>query len=124
MEGFPGNALWIGDPVFIGAHVATGRLFLRFDRPLRGIQAPFDVLQFLIVFGLNTQMIESESVAAVGDGEIDARVVQHPFCVILMPHRGITAEQGAVKLNVPVEVLYRQVYMESFHVNPLKLIYA
>lgn len=103
--------------------IATGRLFLGQDRLLHGLQPLFDVLQFPIVFGLHTKVIEPELCAAVGNSEIDTRIVQHPFYIIVMPYRGLAAEQGVVKLDILLEVLYCQVYMESFHANPLKLIY-
>lgn len=91
--------------MFVGFHIATGGLFLGFDRALGGVQALFDVGKFLLVFGLYAQVIEAGLATAVGDCEIDTGVVQHPFGVIVLLNSGFAAEKGAVKLNALLQIV-------------------
>jgi len=52
-EGFPGNALRIGDPLLVGFGVAAGRSFLLQGRTLRGFQPAINLGELSLVLGLN-----------------------------------------------------------------------
>ena len=45
--------------------------------------------------------------AAIGNGKIDARVVQHPFGIVVILQGRLAAEQRAVKINILLKIFYR-----------------
>jgi len=96
MKGLPENALRVGDSVFVGTHITASCLFLGFDKLFRGVQASFDHLQFLIIFRLNTEVIEAGVGAAIRNLKVIPLIVQHPFRIIIMLYGRIASEQHAV----------------------------
>src|SRR6202008_1513767 len=81
-EGLPGNAGRIVDPGLLALGVAAGHFALLDDGAARLMQPAIDVVQLVFALDLNPQMVEPRLLAARRDGEIDARVVEHPFRVI------------------------------------------
>ena len=64
-------------------------------------------------------MIKPRFRAALRDGEIDARVIQHPFGVIAFLHTGRLAEERVVELDRCFNRIDGNVNMEAFHRNYL-----
>ena len=60
-------------------------------------------------------MIQPHLGAALGDGEVNARVVQHPFGVIRFGDGRFGGEHGRVKADARREVVDSDVDMQAFH---------
>jgi hypothetical protein len=46
-------------------------------------------LQLVLTLDLNAEMIETRLFAARRDSEIDARIIEHPFGIVWLHHRGL-----------------------------------
>src|SRR5262249_6619829 len=93
-ESLPRDAGGIVDPGLLALGVAAGHLALLDDGAAGLMQPIVDVVQLVLVLDLDAQMIEAGRFAARRDGEIDARVVEHPLGVIRLHHRRLGGEQG------------------------------
>src|ERR1700747_1770148 len=82
VEGFPGDAGGIVDPGFLGLGITAGRLALLDDGTAGLAQARIDFPQFVAVLDLDAQVIEAGLAPPRRDREVDARVVEHPLCVV------------------------------------------
>src|SRR5205085_10373630 len=77
VEGLPGDALRIGDPLLVGFGVAAGRVFGLDDRPLGAAEAVIHFCQLGLVFGLDAEMRDARGTARAGaDREIHPRVLR------------------------------------------------
>src|SRR5439155_2592599 len=78
----PMDPLRIGDPLLVGLGVAAGCRLLLDDGPLGAGQAAVDLAKLGLVLGLDAEMRDPGSLAAMrADREIDPRVVEHPLGV-------------------------------------------
>jgi hypothetical protein len=109
------NALRVGDPVLVGARVAACGVVLiqRSDLGLAHLVAQRG--QFVARFHLHPQVIEAWLHSALGDGEVDPRIVQHPLGVVVLQHRGGQAENGRVEADVRIQVIDRYMHVKAFH---------
>src|SRR5579864_4627055 len=74
-KGFPGDAGRIVDPGFLRPGVAAIGLAL-LDDVAAGLVLPrIDLVQLVLVLGLDAEMVETGGAAARRDGEIDLRIV-------------------------------------------------
>src|SRR5215831_15712120 len=84
VKGLPRHALRIGNPLLVRLGVAAGGVLRLNDRPLGPAQPVIDLRQFGLVLGLDTEMRDAGRSAGTGaDREIDPRIVEHPFNVIV-----------------------------------------
>ncbi len=97
-EGLPDHAVRIGDPALLGFGVAAGgRAFVQ-HRAVGGLQPAIDLGEFALVLDLDTEMLDpGPGVIAAGNGEVDARILEHPLRIIGLHHDGGRAEQGRVE---------------------------
>ena len=52
-------------------------------------------------------MIDAGGVGPIGNGEIDLRILQHPFRIILLQHRRLGSEERGVETYRPGEIIDR-----------------
>src|SRR3954471_7833630 len=78
-KSFPRDARRIVDPRFFRLRIATGGLSLLDDVAARCTQARIDFLQFVLALDLDAEVVEARLPAAGRDGEIDSRIIEHPF---------------------------------------------
>jgi hypothetical protein len=79
------------------------------------MQALFDFFQLIVVIHLYPQMIQPRFAATLTDGEIDARVIQHPFRIIRLHHRRSRTEKMIVESDALVQIIDGNMDMHAFH---------
>ena len=67
------------------------------DVAARFTQSRIDFLQFVLAFDLDAEVVEARLSAAGRDGEIDARIIEHPFGVVRLHHGGRRGEQRRIE---------------------------
>ena len=60
-------------------------------------------------------MVETRGGPARRDREIDARLVEHPFCVVGLRHAGRRAEQVAVEFGRDRQIVDADMDVHAFH---------
>src|SRR5689334_12485034 len=60
-------------------------------------------------------MVDAALPTARRDGEVDARIVEHPFGVVVLVYRGLGGEQRRIKPDAGGEIGHRDMDMKSFH---------
>ncbi|MCY1560977.1 hypothetical protein D9M68_981790 [compost metagenome] len=60
-------------------------------------------------------MVQAGLAAALRDGEIDARIVEHPFRVVGFGDRGFGGEHAGVKADAVGQVVDRDMDVQAFH---------
>src|SRR5688572_3477119 len=115
MESLPGDSLRIGRPILVGARIAAFRILLIESRQLcRGyLLTQSDQLGLRV--HLDAKMIYPTFDASAGDGEVNARILQHPFGVVWLQHCRRQSEHSRVKLHTHIEIVYRYVHVKTFH---------
>ncbi len=88
----PSNSLRVGDPIFIGTHTTATIRLLGIIRLLRGAQAPFYHLRFLIIFGLYVDFFGLGKYTAIRNHKVDAWIIQYPFRAALLPYCGFATK--------------------------------
>jgi predicted acylesterase/phospholipase RssA len=83
VKGLPGDAGGVGDPVFVGTHIAAVGVLFRDQVPIRRQKLRLHRVELGRAFDLEAEMIDAGAASAGRDGEVDARIVQHPFGVIV-----------------------------------------
>jgi hypothetical protein len=83
-EGFPRHALRIGDPLLVGSRIAASRVFFFDDGPIGAAQPLVNFGKLTLILGLNAEMRNPSLAASGADREIDARVFEHPFGVVVL----------------------------------------
>src|SRR4029078_12141052 len=61
-------------------------------------------------------MIDTGFQAAIGNREIDARIVEHPFRIIFLDDRRLLTEHTRIKADVGSEIIDGDMDMKAFHV--------
>src|SRR5260370_1184712 len=64
---------------------------------------------------LEAQMVDSRRTAALRDREVDARIVEHPFGVIVLANSGLGAEQRRVETNAVGQIGHCDVNVKALH---------
>src|SRR5438128_6377258 len=98
-EGFPGYARRVVDPGFFGLGIAAGSCALLDDVAAGLVKPRIDLLQFLGVLDLNSEMIEAGLLASGGDRKIHPRVLDHPLGVVGLDHAGLRVEQRRIEAD-------------------------
>jgi hypothetical protein len=101
--------------MIFGLGVATGRLSLLDDRAAGAAQPRIDVVQLVLTFDLDAEMIEPRPFAARRDREIHARVIQHPFRIIGLDHAGLRGEQRRIEADRLFEVFDADMNVYALH---------
>src|SRR5262249_1144812 len=115
VEGFPRNAGRIVDPGFFRLGVAAGRLPL-VDHLASGLVQPgVDLVELVAAFHLDAEMIEPRLAPAGRDGEIHARIVEHPLGVVALDHGRRAGEQRRIEADRPMQVLDGDVHVHALH---------
>src|ERR1051326_1898464 len=114
-ERFPRNAGGIVDPRLLALGVAAGHLSLFDHGAARLIQPAVDLVQLVFALDLDPQVIEARLFAARRDGEVDARIVEHPFGVVRLHDRGLGREQGRIEADRLRQILDADVDVKTFH---------
>ena len=84
VEAFPTRALRVFRPELVRSRVAAdGRVF-RHDGTASGIQSNPDGGELGGGIHLQAEVIDAKCATGVGDGEIDARIVEHPLRVVVL----------------------------------------
>ena len=116
VEGFPADSGRVLDPRLVRSRVTTRRAFLDQNRCAGLLGTCGDLIQFVLVFGLNAEMAEPRrTVAARRDGEVHARIVEHPFRVVRFALGRLRAEQRRIEADRFIEIGNADVDMETFH---------
>jgi len=114
VKSFPGDALRIDRPIFVRSGVAALRSLLLGEWQSRVRRAALRGGQFIGRLDLNAQMIQTGRSSACRDREIHTGILQQPFGIIGFAHARFGLEQCAVEMDVLVEVIDRDVDMQSF----------
>src|SRR5215472_15113526 len=114
-ECFPRNARGIVDPRLFGLGIATGRLSLLDDRAASFVQTRIDFLQFILALNLNAEMIQARVFTPSRNGEVNARIIEHPFGIVRLQHRGLHSKERGIEPDSSVEVIDTDVNMHAFH---------
>ncbi len=80
----PRDARRIIDPRLFRLSVTTCCLALLDDSAAGCLQASVDVMKFLLAFDLNAKVIEAWLAPARRDGEVHARIIEHPFRIVIL----------------------------------------
>ena len=80
-----------------------------------GFEPLLHLEQFSIGFHLNAQMVQARLGATLGNGEVHSRIIEHPFGVVGLAHRGLGGEQRGVEADGVVERGHADVDMKAFH---------
>ena len=81
-ECLPRNTGWIIDPRFFRLGVTAVSRPLLDDVTARFVQACISLIQLIFVIDLNTEVIQTGGSAARRDGEIHARIIEHPLGIV------------------------------------------
>ena len=111
----PGDAGRIVDPGLLRLRVAAGCLTLLNDGPSRFFQARVNFVQLRLTLDLNTEVIEARFAPARRNGEIHARIVEHPFGVVVFDDRGLGREQRRVETDGGFDAGDGNVNVHPFH---------
>ena len=74
-----------------------------------------DFFEFIIGFSLEAEVIHALHAGAFGYGEIDTRIIQHPFRVVGLKDGRLHTEHGCVKTGTLAEIADRDVDVKAFH---------
>ena len=105
MKCLPGDSLRILDPMLVRRGVTTSRIRLLDNRPVGLGQSASHFKQFFVALDLNPHVIYAGSVSASGYGEVDARIVKHPFRVVVFCNRGLGTEERTIETDAALEIL-------------------
>ena len=79
------------------------------------LQTLVNFLEFMVRFRLKAQVIDAGCIGGRGNGEVDARIIEHPFGVIAFLHARRHAEHGGIKACALFKVADGDVDMKAFH---------
>ena len=79
------------------------------------LQIRVNGFELSVVLGLQAQMIDTGSLPSIGNREVDARILQHPFCVILLHDAGLFAKHRRIECNALAQIVHCDMYMKAFH---------
>ena len=83
---------------------------------LLGVRRSSDPEHTRVVLDLDAQMVDAGRGAGMRrDGEVDARVLEHPLGVVGLHLGGLGVEQFRIEGDVPGEIIDMQMDMEAFH---------
>src|SRR5665213_1071818 len=119
MKSLPADTLRVGCPVLVGSRVAAGCVRLVFDTRIGGGETALDFRQFVSRIGLQAQMADALVLFVCGNGEVDPRLVDHPFCVVGFEHRRICPEETGIEPHACGQVRDAQVHVKTLHFNLL-----
>ena len=71
--------------------------------------------------GLNAEMIETGLPPARRDGEIHARIVEHPFGIVRLDHGRLGREQRRIEADRALQIIDGDVDMQRFMVASFRL---
>jgi hypothetical protein len=57
--------------------------------------------------------------ASLADGEVDARILEHPLRIVALEYAGLEGKERAVEADRSSDVLDADMHMESFHLKSL-----
>ena len=115
VESLPGDAGGIVDPRLLRFGVATCGLALLDDVAAGLAQARIDLVQFVSVLDLDSEMVETRLPPARGDREIDAGILKHPFRIVGLDHGWLRCEQRGVEADGMGNILDGDVNMQALH---------
>src|SRR5690606_37265701 len=92
-EGLPLHTLWVIDPALLALRVAASSAAFLKNRPLGALQPCVDLLELARIFDLNTEVLDAGSGASGADGEVHARLLQHPLGIVGLEHCRPSGEQ-------------------------------
>ena len=115
MECLPGNPGRVVDPRLFRLGVAARRLTLLDDVAAGLAQPSIDLVQFVLVFNLDAEVIEPRLTPAGRDPEIHARIVKHPFGVIGLGHRGLCRKKRRIEADGALQIMDGDMDMQAFH---------
>ena len=75
----------------------------------------FAISELGVGFDLKAQMIDTRRAAALGNGEVDEWIIEHPFCVIGFQHARFCAEHGGIKTCAFGKIADGDVDVKAFH---------
>ena len=115
MERLPGDALRIDAPVLVALCVAAAGALLRGGGNIGLREARVDLFELGAVVRLQAEMVDTRLGAAIGNGEVDARILEHPLRVVGLLHRRLGAEQRRIETDALLEVMHADVDVEALH---------
>src|SRR6185437_15368020 len=83
------------------------------------LQARVQRLELVAAVDLEAEVIDAGRAAALGDGEVQPRIVEHPLRVIVLQHGRLRPEQRGVKADGGTELGYRDMDMKALHATLL-----
>lgn len=115
MKVLPGDALGVGDPVFVAAGVAAGGSALIQQRHVSRLGARLELCQLLSFIHLEAQMVQPKLVATGRDREVHPRLIEHPLGVIAFHAGRFCAKELGVEGDVLGQIIDMHVDVEAFH---------
>src|SRR5262249_50096232 len=114
-ECFPCDARRIVGPGLFRLRIAAGSLSLFDDVAACAAHTRVDFLQFVLALDLDTEMIRPRPLAARRDRKIHARIIEHPFGIVRLHHRGLGGEQRRIESDRILEIFDSDMNMHAFH---------
>jgi len=105
LKGFPRDTLRIARPVLVAVRIAAVDVWL-VDHVVRigRCELRADCRKLVRGFGLQSQVVQAGSRSPVRDGEVHARVVEHPLRIVGLLDRRRHSEEPRVETNAGGEV--------------------
>src|SRR5882724_3079069 len=104
VERLPGDTGRILHPILVRTGVAAGNVPFSRGVYVGALQLVIEAVQFRIAIGLQAKMIDAHAGAPGRDGEVDARILEHPFCVVRLGHGRVGPEQRRIEANALLEI--------------------
>ena len=114
-ERLPAKPLRVRHPSLVRARVAASRIFLFQDLLARRAKLLGHLVEFSLTLHLEPQMIEAGRLSPLGNRKVDARIVQHPFCVVGFEHARTGAEERGVEADRIRQVFNGDVNVQTLH---------
>src|SRR5262249_48553497 len=114
VERLPRDCGGVVDPRFFRRGIAAGGMSLLDHGAACLAQPRVDLVQLDLAFHLDAEMVEAGLLAARGDGEIDARIIEHPFGVIRFHHGWRRCEQRRIEADGSLEIFNTYMEVPSF----------
>src|SRR5271165_1702435 len=82
-EGFPFDALRVFDPTLLARGIAANGLAFFDHRTFGPFEPRVYLIKFRTVFDLDAEMIDARGSIAPANGEVDARIFEHPLGIVV-----------------------------------------
>src|SRR5206468_1978428 len=104
VKGLPRHPRRIAHPVLVGPGVTARDVLLRHDSGVGSLEARMQLAQLRRIVDLKAEVVDATATPTLRDGEIEARILEHPLRVVGLDDRGLGAEQRRVETDALLKV--------------------